>query len=176
MIQKGPYIFTYLSIDVDKDSSFAIMDIFRAFDRSGRGSVFLEEFVLGILERLNAIKKNTELLENIADDLLSIESRCTELATLLEKERTNNSNKFTNYNRNLKSLSNIIRPYIRSSKATQYLSALDVPGLIRIFEQSIIHAAAEVQVYFHIPDSRMTGTLTDLTVQRDHLKGKRKRL
>ena len=107
------------------------MDIFRAFDRSGRGSVFLEEFVLGVLERLNSIKKDTALLESIAEDLLSIESRCTELAALLEKERSNNSSKFSKYNRNLKSLSNIIRSYIRSSKSTQYLSAMDVPSLVR---------------------------------------------
>jgi hypothetical protein len=78
LIQKGSFVFSYLSVDVgDKDSSFAIMDIFRSFDRSGRGTVFLEEFVLGILERLNLVRKDYSLLESIAEDLLSVESRCT---------------------------------------------------------------------------------------------------
>jgi hypothetical protein len=129
LIQHGPYVFTYLSVDVEKDSSFAMMEVFRTFDRSGRGNVFLEEFVLGILDRLNNIRKNADLLEAISEDLLSIESRSTELTTLLEKGN-NNSPKFAKFNANLRSLSAIIRKYIRSSK-TEHLSALDSLGLIR---------------------------------------------
>jgi hypothetical protein len=106
-----------------------MMEVFRTFDRSGRGNVFLEEFVLGILDRLNNIRKNADLLEAISEDLLSIESRSTELTTLLEKGN-NNSPKFAKFNANLRSLSAIIRKYIRSSK-TEHLSALDSLGLIR---------------------------------------------
>jgi hypothetical protein len=132
LIQKGSFVFSYLSVDVgDKDSSFAIMDIFRSFDRSGRGSVFLEEFVLGILERLNVVRKDYSLLESIAEDLLSVESRCTELATLLEKGNTTSS-KFFKFNLNLKSISNIIKIYIRNSKSQEHLSALDLPSLIKL--------------------------------------------
>lgn len=104
------------------------MEVFRTFDRSGRGNVFLEEFVVGVLDRLNNIRKNDTLLEAIAEDLLSVESRNTELATLLEKG--NNSPKFAKFNANLKSLATIIRSHIRSSK-TEHLSALDTFGLIR---------------------------------------------
>ena len=43
--------------------------------------------------------------------------------------------------------------------------------ILRAFELAIIHAVAEVQVYFHIPDGRMAGALVDLIVQRDQLKG-----
>lgn len=129
------------------------MDAFRQFDRSGRGSVFLEEFVLGVLDRLLAIKQNGKLLESIAEDLVSVESRCIELAALIEKiavsnganpaitphnipNHANNStaaqnHRFRRFTNNLKCIASIIRNNIRASKLQEHLSALDIPALVQ---------------------------------------------
>jgi hypothetical protein len=129
------------------------MDAFRQFDRSGRGSVFLEEFVLGVLDRLLAIKQNGKLLESIAEDLLSVESRCIELAALIEKiagsnganptitahnipnnasnSTTAHNNRFRRFTNNLKCIASIIRSNIRASKLQEHLSALDIPALVQ---------------------------------------------
>ncbi len=133
LITKGSYIFTYLSIDVERDSSFATMDTFRLFDRSGRGTVHLEEFAIGIIEKLNLLRKDIDLLTIIANDLLEVESRCTELATLLEKGIPNGPQtiKFKKYDSNLKALSHLIRSQIRAIKYHDNLSALDTKLLLR---------------------------------------------
>jgi hypothetical protein len=156
LITKGSYIFSYLSIDVERDSSFATMDTFRLFDRSGRGNVHLEEFALGIIEKLHHLRRDQSLLLEIANDLLGVESRCTELATLLEKGSGSSlglglglslslsatqsqsqshpqplQQKFKKYDANLKALSHLIRSQIRAIKYHDNLSALDTKLLLR---------------------------------------------
>ena len=85
LIQKGYFVFSYLSIDVEQDSNFAVMDLFRLFDRSGRGTVNIEEFVVGVVEKLLRLKRNSSLISSVVDELLSIETRPLELASKLDK-------------------------------------------------------------------------------------------
>lgn len=85
LIQRGPFVFNYLCIDVEEDSSFAIMDIFRSFDRSGRGNVNIEEFVIGIMDKIISLKENSELLEDIAQELIAVSPLVPELLAKLDK-------------------------------------------------------------------------------------------
>ena len=158
MIQKANYVFPYLSIDVDTDSSFATMDTFRLFDRSGRGNIQLEDFVIGIIEKLNSLRKDVKLLEQIAEQLLQVESRCTELATLLEKghQNSNYSAKFLKYDANLKALSHLIRSQIRALKLQDNISAIQQDILIRIFQHALQQVMIDIQGYFHLSLNRIS--------------------
>ncbi|RYH28830.1 hypothetical protein EON65_10645, partial [archaeon] len=158
LIQKSTYTFTYLSIDVEKDSNFATMDVFRTFDRSGSNNVTLEDFVLGTIERLHLLKKDTNTLEIIADLLLSVESRVIELSTLLEKGNNKNA-KFSKYNNNLGALSYDIRHEIKLIKSQQGVSVLSKELLVQIFERCIAQGVGELVSYFHLSLPRLATLL-----------------
>eukprot|EP01031_Cornospumella_fuschlensis_P034710 gene34710-42031_t len=158
LIQKATYTFTYLSVDVEKDSNFAIMDVFRTFDRTGSNNVTLEDFVLGIIERLYLLKKDSNTLEIIADSLLSVESRVIELSTLLEKGNNKNG-KFAKYNNNLGALSYDIRHEIKLIKSQQGVSVLTKELLVNIFERCISQAVGVLVSYFHLSPPRLATLL-----------------
>lgn len=128
IINKGNIILTYLSLDVDKDSNFAVMDLFRIFDRSGKGHVVIEDFALGVIEKLHQLRDDYATLDAIAERLLAAESRCTELATLIEKGSS--SEHFAKFNLHLKAFALPIRAQIRLLKARDNLSALDLASLV----------------------------------------------
>ncbi len=86
-------MFSFLSINVEQDSSFAVMDLFRLFDRSGRGNVFIEEFVAGVIEKLSLLHANLGLINAISDELIQIDTRPMELAIKLDKAIHNNTDK-----------------------------------------------------------------------------------
>lgn len=111
-MQKGFFVFSYLSLDIEHESTFAIMDIFRTFDRSGSGAVTIEEFVIGMVEKLFALYKNVVLLEYIANEVLAIENRASELAARLEKEAIS-SEKLVQFRSHLKALLYLIRDKLR---------------------------------------------------------------
>jgi len=166
IVRKGYYVFSYLSIVVEKDSTFALMDLCRQFDRSGSGSIFVEDFVIGVIQRLHNMKENTHLFEEIARDLLSVESRSLELANLLEKATVvpNSANQaianIPNYRNNLKSFSSYICAAIRE---TPCISALETPLLVQIFQLSISQAIAEASAYFHIKTDCLNSLSTSYT-------------
>eukprot|EP01033_Poteriospumella_lacustris_P011781 gene11781-8391_t len=162
LIHRGTSILTFLNLDVDKDSNFAVMDLFRLFDRSGRGNVFLEDFVLGIIEKVNTLHEDLETLQKIADHMLQVESRCTELATLLEKGSS--SDHFAKFNLHLKAHSHPIRTQIRSVKTAHNLSALDRDTLVRIFRTALTYAVADATHYFRLSNSRLAKLVTKPTI------------
>jgi hypothetical protein len=116
-MQKGVFVFSYLSLDIEHESTFAIMDIFRTFDRSGSGAVNIEEFVIGMIEKLYALYKNTVLLESIAEEVLSIENRSSELAARLDKDASA-SDKLVQFRIHLRSLLYLIRDRLRHPPKT----------------------------------------------------------
>jgi hypothetical protein len=116
-MQKGVFVFSYLSLDIEHESTFAIMDIFRTFDRSGSGAVNIEEFVIGMVEKLYALYKNTALLESIAEEVLSIENRSSELAARLDKDASA-SDKLVQFRIHLRSLLYLIRDRLRNPPKT----------------------------------------------------------
>lgn len=129
LIHRGSSILLFLNLDVDKDSNFAVMDLFRLFDRSGRGHVVMEDFVLGVVEKLHALMEDTDTLQSIATSMLLAESRCIELATLLEKG--SNAEQFHKFNIHLKAHSHPIRTRIRALKTKENMSALDREILVQ---------------------------------------------
>ena len=57
LADKGPFVFSYLSIKDQSNSQFALMDVFRShFDRSACGQVDIENFAIGIIEKLVQLK------------------------------------------------------------------------------------------------------------------------
>jgi hypothetical protein len=116
-MQKGVFVFSYLSLDIEHESTFAIMDIFRTFDRSGSGAVNIEEFVIGMVEKLYALYKNVALLESIAEEVLSIENRSSELAARLDKDASA-SDKLVQFRIHLRSLLYLIRDRLRNPPKT----------------------------------------------------------
>jgi hypothetical protein len=84
-MQRGPFVFSCLCIDIEQDSSFAIMDMFRTFDKSGRGNVNIEEFTVGIIDKLLELKGNTVILEDISNELLACSAVVAELTNKLER-------------------------------------------------------------------------------------------
>ena len=89
------------------------MEAFRSFNRSGSGAVNIEEFVIGMVENLFTLYKNSAVLESIADEVLAVENRSSELATRLEKEALQ-SDKFVQFRSNLMSLLYLIRDKLRN--------------------------------------------------------------
>lgn len=159
-IQKAAYVFSYLSFDADKDSNFAAIDIFRNFDRSGTGNISLEDFLLGAIEHLYKVRRNASLLGDIADALLSIESRAIELSTLLEKGNNKNM-KFAKFNSNLGAIASIIRADIKACKKTTPI--LNKSLLVPIFQRAVSQAIADVQSHFHLSSGRMSTLLLTIT-------------
>jgi hypothetical protein len=167
LIHRGGSILTYLNLDVEKDSNFAVMDLFRLFDRSGKGNVFVEDFVLGVIEKVNTLHEDSDALQSIAEHILQVESRCIELATLLEKGSLSNEH-FVKFNVHLKAHSHIIRHFIRAMKTQHHhLSALDKDSLVHIFRMSLAHAVRDVQQYFRLSNSRLAKLVTKPTYNFD---------
>jgi hypothetical protein len=129
------------------------MDLFRLFDRSGRGHVFIEDFALGIIEKIHKLRDDSELLMKIADSLLSAESRCIELATLLEKGSS--TEPFTKFNIHLKAHAYPIRIQIRAAKTKENLAAMDSKSLLKIFQSILTQTTIDIQHYFHLSNNRM---------------------
>ena len=130
-MQKGLFVFSYLGLDIEQESTFAIMDIFRTFDRSGSGSVNIEEFAIGMIEKLYSLYKNTELLRRIADEVLAIENRSSELAARLDKEAVA-SDKLSQFRSHLKAVLYLIRDKLRNPPRTAgYAVNLTTEVLVR---------------------------------------------
>lgn len=70
--ERGKFVFSFLSINSvsASDTSFAIMDVFRKFDKNGTGKIFLEDFVVGIVEKLLLCHVNENILDSIAVELI----------------------------------------------------------------------------------------------------------
>lgn len=115
MIEKGYYVFTYLGIDIPKDSKFALMDLFRIFDKDGKGEVNIEQFAIGIIEKLYSLYHNTKLLEDISNEVLEIDNRSIELSARLEKEM-NLVDKLALYKLHLRSYNQVIRDRLKLNK------------------------------------------------------------
>lgn len=142
----------FLSIDVE-DNEFAVMDLYRLFDRSGRGTVNVNDFVLGVIQKLHSSVNEVQLLESIAAELLSIESRGLELAALLEKVSNNGNHPFANiskFRKNLKAFSSYICNAVRDLPDLENLSALDIQSLVQCFQDSILLSIKESADYFNI--------------------------
>jgi hypothetical protein len=101
------------------------------FDRSGSGFVNVDEFVIGMIEKLFSLYSNTVLLHAIATEVLSFENRSAELAVRLEKESAT-SDKLQLFRVNLKSLLYIIRDKLRNPpKSAPHAVNLDMDTLVR---------------------------------------------
>lgn len=166
LIQKGSFVFSYLSVRVEHESSFAIMDIFRSFDRSGRGEVSIEEFVMGVMEKMQALMKNDDIIESTAKELFKTEFRPTELVTKIEFGKMN-LDKLTNFGSNFKALSYILTTQILSYSQKNNLETLAVNGIIRVLKATIVKAIEDIQVYFHLSSSRMTGIFLEFQQHAD---------
>ncbi len=132
-MQNRDYIFTFLSIDVP--DSFLTMDLFRLFDRSGRGTINIEDFVMGIVEKLRLLKKDSGVLGDIAEELLTIDTRPGELANKLEKA-TPSLERLSSFRVNFKALSYALRSHLtsigkKSSEQQPAITILTKPILIR---------------------------------------------
>lgn len=123
------------------------MDLFRIFDKSGRGYVTQEDFAIGIIIKIEELYYNKSLLESMALELLGVEPRCIELATLLEK---NNKIKTSKFERNLKAFSFLIKNQIRFIKTEKNLTVLDTVELIKIFEIVLLQVISDIKNFFHI--------------------------
>lgn len=83
----------------------------------------------------------------MALELLGIEPRCIELATLLEKS---NKLKTSKFDRNLKAFSFLIKNQIRFIKTEKNLTVLDTVELIKIFETVLLQIISDTKNFFHI--------------------------
>lgn len=122
-----------MSIDIEQDSSFAVMDLFRLFDRSGRGTVNIEEFVLGVVEKLAQLKKNSSVIANVVEELLNVEARPTELASKLEKMHYE---KLPVFRANFRAIAYVIRTKLKQlpmkthDHAIYLMNKTNLPGLV----------------------------------------------
>lgn len=159
-MNRGVDVLPYLGINLENDSMDSLLDLYGKFDRDGAGFVKVEDFVVGILEFVCTMRQNTKLLQEIAKDLLLIESRYLELATLLEKVGTeSNANQpMTNvasFRKNLKPFSSYISNEIRAIPQLQNLSALNISLLVELLQNSLSRATEETMIYFHIGRSEL---------------------
>lgn len=144
MIENGYFIFSYLSIDVEEDSSFAVMDLFRLFDRSGRGTVNIKEFVTGIIEKLMSLRKNINVMNDISDELINLDTRPAELANKLDKMYQSNQNyeKMPAFRRNFKALASVFVTKLRKiqtkSNENSVLTTATVVRYTRLYNHSIL--------------------------------------
>ena len=129
--QKGLFIFSYLSLNINQES-LPIMEAFRSFNRSGSGAVNIEEFVIGMVENLFTLYKNISVLGSIAEEVLAIENRSSELAARLEKEAAG-SEKLVQFRSNMMSLLYLVRDKLRHPpKNANYAVNLTPDLLIRL--------------------------------------------
>lgn len=68
LAERGRFVFSYLHLP-GPDSSFAIMDAFRQFDR-GTGAVGIDEFGAGVVERIYQVCNNSHILRGIAKEVI----------------------------------------------------------------------------------------------------------
>lgn len=112
------------------------MDLFRLFDRSGRGAVNIEEFVLGVVEKMAQLRKNTSTISSVVDELLNVETRPTELASKLEKMHYE---KLPAFRANFRAISYIVRsklkqlPMKTNDHSVFLLNRTNVPGYVHLY-------------------------------------------
>jgi hypothetical protein len=85
--EKGKFVFEFLCLEVDQDSSFSVMDTFRHFDRNSSRLVGVNAFVTGVVELLLQFSANMNKLQSIAMDLMpSGRQSVGELLLLIEAD------------------------------------------------------------------------------------------
>lgn len=105
------------------------MEAFRSFNRSGSGAVNIEEFVIGMVENLFTLYKNMTVLGGIAEEVLAIENRSSELAARLEKEAAE-SDKLVQFRSNLMSLLYLVRDKLRNPRKNANYAVNLTPDLL----------------------------------------------
>lgn len=108
----------------------------------------------GIIEHLLLKHSNHSLLSGIASDLLGMESRAIELATLLEKPSKSTPRI---YKRSLEAMSAVIRGDIRASRSR--VPVLTAEGLVEVCRRAIAQVVDEIVRYFHLSSARLTSLM-----------------
>lgn len=155
-MRKGSFVFSYLSIYVEYDSTFAVMDVFTIFDRTGRGKVFIEDFVVGVMEKIFEVRNDSVLLEDIANELISCLAtpNAPDLLVKMEKGRLEES-KVPKYITHLIALSYVIQKKIKEYHQDSKSPVITSSSLVNTFQMSIDDLARNVMDYFHIPTNAL---------------------
>ena len=84
---KGNFVLDYLHIKIEerKDSNEFSLILFEFFDFFENETISIDNFAIGIIIKLSQTKENLNILENVANELLTIETNLSIFINKLSK-------------------------------------------------------------------------------------------
>jgi hypothetical protein len=179
---KGKLVIPYLCINLsNSETNFAIMDIFRRFDKSATGKIFIDDFVVGIIVCLNRCNTDETFLKPIVQELMpSGACMAGALHALLSTENQQSIQRNTLYHQYFSAIDHIVKQqfdlYLMKEKenilsgnagavmpwAVDLFSlSVDESVFAKILKDSIQSAVCELQEQFHTPWMRIRSALAD---------------
>lgn len=160
LTERGKFVFTSLSIPPSHDTSFAVMDIFRTFDRSGTGRVHAEEFVVGIAQHVLRLSADAKLMDDIAAELmqhLSPQGITSSIVSALDDPAPKLLSRCPLFCANMLALKYRVSANLQSA----YPRGVSKEKLAWLLSESMDEAIAEAQAHFHLPAARLADLLAD---------------
>lgn len=170
--EKGKFVMTNLSINNSQaESGFAVMDVFRRFDRDACGEIFLDDFVLGIIDRLNRYLTDDRIIETVVLDKIPHGSvSATTLRESLQERRNNDP--FTLYFNSISYITLKLFDHLKSQKSGDEAVSLmvDSETFSRILRETVRVAVYELQQEFHLLPERVKAIVTDHASSSHNIK------
>lgn len=160
LTERGKFVFSSLSIPPSQDTSFAVMDIFRTFDRSGTGRVHAEEFVVGIAQHVLRLSADAKLMDDVAAELmqqLSPQGITSSIVSALDDPASKLLSRCPLFCANMLALKYRVSANLQSA----HPRGVSREKLARLLSESMDEVVAEAQTHFHLPASRLADLLAD---------------
>ena len=162
---RGKFVITYLCVNHSlSETSFAIMDIFRRFDRKASGFISLENFVVGIIERLNRFLYDERIIDTIVFE--SIPSEAVPAAFLQEILFASESNQhsYATFVSHFHAFAYLVKSKLEKLKTEDgqnNYALVDHAALKQILKDCIQQAIAELQDSFHLTSEIVRAACTE---------------
>lgn len=164
----GKFVFNYLSMNASTDTSFAIMDVFRRLDRQGTGKINIENFVLGIIERVFVFYMNENILDSIAYEIIPYGTiRCNDLIGSVNSSSTSASSSTNMFASYFAASSYLVRQRLEAFQNSKLDRSerevmINTDAFKALLEQVAHDLIFELKNHFHISTQLLRSTLSDV--------------
>lgn len=180
---KGKLVIPYLCINLSYlETNFAIMDIFRRFDKNASGKVFIDDFVIGIISCINQCNTDDSFLKHILQEMMPNGS-CTANALLMQvlaEFPSNSAQGGLGFHQYFSAITYLVKENVDNYLAREKEAivsgsngtimpwdvdpmtlVVDEAAMSKVLKNSIEGAIAELQEEFHTPWYRIKAAMAD---------------
>lgn len=162
LTERGKFVFSNLCIAAPQGTSFAVMDFFRLFDRSGTGKVRVEDFVVGIVQYWLNISSNAKLMSEFSHEILQqLAFNGTAASILSSFNDTTPPSKLHGcplFTSNLLAIKYRIEVNVQKKIPNRGLSEAVLRDVLVVSVEEVV---AEMLLHFHLPTGRVGDVLAE---------------